>query len=67
VGHQLNTHGPYLYIRHPAYTAGMIFFVSMARATGSWLLLMVMALAFPLLLARTPLEETELLGHFGDD
>jgi hypothetical protein len=26
-----------------------------------------MALAFPLLLARTPLEETELLGHFGDD
>ena len=65
--HQLVTDGPYRYIRHPLYTAGFLFFIAMALAAGSWFLLLVIAIATPILLARTPKEEARLLERFGDE
>lgn len=65
--HQLVTNGPYQYIRHPLYTAGFLFFIAMALAAGSWFLLLVIAIATPVLLARTPKEEARLLEHFGEE
>ncbi len=64
--HELITHGPYRYIRHPLYTAAMVFFLSMSVAAGSWLLPLVMLIVFPVLMARIPKEEAELQAQFGD-
>lgn len=64
--HQLVTHGPYDYIRHPLYTAGMVFFLTMSVAAGSWFLPLVMLLVFPVLMIRIPKEEAELEDRFGD-
>jgi protein-S-isoprenylcysteine O-methyltransferase Ste14 len=65
--HQLVTGGPYRYIRHPLYTAGLAFFVAMSVAAGSWFLLLAILTTFALLLVRTPKEEAKLLERFGDD
>lgn len=64
--HKLVTHGPYRYIRHPLYTGGMVFFLAMSVAAGSWFLLLVMSVVFPVLLARIPKEEEELRRRFGE-
>ncbi len=65
--HELITHGPYRWIRHPLYTIGATFFLSLALISGSWFLLAAMALGLPLLLARTPIEEARLLAEYGDE
>ena len=64
--HQLVTYGPYRYIRHPLYTAGMVFFLAMSVAAGSWFLPLVMLVVFPVLMVRIPLEEAELEARFGE-
>lgn len=66
-GHQLVTHGPYRWIRHPLYTFGSIFFLSLAVMTGLWWLAALMALGGIGLAWRTPREERHLLAAFGDD
>lgn len=64
--HQLVTHGPYRHIRHPLYAAGAVFFLAMSLAAGSWFLPLVLLVVLPVLLARIPLEEAELLRRFGE-
>lgn len=64
--HQLVTRGPYRYIRHPLYAAGMVFFLAMAVAAESWFLPLIMLVVFPVLMARIPKEEAELEARFGD-
>ncbi len=66
-GHRLVTHGPYRWIRHPLYTFGSIFFLSLAVMTGLWWLAALMALGGIGLAWRTPREERHLLAAFGDD
>lgn len=66
-GHELVTEGPYRYIRHPLYTAGVFYFLAMSLATGSWLLFLATLLVFVMLLIRTPMEEEQLIQRFGDD
>ena len=64
--HQLVTHGPYAYIRHPLYTGGTAFFLAMSVAAGSWFLPLVMLIVFPVLMIRIPKEEAELEDRFGE-
>jgi protein-S-isoprenylcysteine O-methyltransferase Ste14 len=65
-GHRLVTHGPYRWVRHPLYSLGTLFFLSLALIAGSWFLLAVMVCGAPLLLARTPIEEAKLIEQYGD-
>jgi len=64
--HQLVTHGPYAYIRHPLYTGAIVFFLGMSIAAGSWFLPLVMLIVFPVLMMRIPKEEAELEDRFGE-
>ena len=36
-GHQVVTTGPYAFVRHPGYTAGILIIVASGPALGSWL------------------------------
>lgn len=65
--HQLVTHGPYRWIRHPLYTFGTLFFLGLGLIAASWLILLMAFLAFFLLSLRTPKEETQLLARFGEE
>lgn len=66
-GHQLVTTGPYHYIRHPLYTFGTIFMLSLALVTGLWWLLVGFGLPLAVLIWRTPREEANLVARFGDE
>lgn len=66
-GHQLITHGPYRWIRHPLYSFGLIFFLALIVVTCLWSLAVGMLIPFALLMWRTPKEEARLVEKFGDD
>jgi protein-S-isoprenylcysteine O-methyltransferase Ste14 len=64
--HRLVTHGPYRWLRHPAYTGGLIATASFALALGSWLtVLPILALLLLAFSYRIRLEERVLLATFG--
>jgi len=65
--HQLVTHGPYRWVRHPLYTVGMTLFVSMALIAANWFILLATLLSFVMLLVRLPKEEEMLIAKFGDE
>lgn len=65
--HGLVTEGPYRYIRHPLYTAGAAFFLSIAVMTESWFLLVALVLLFGVLFIRTPKEEAKLVEAYGSE
>jgi protein-S-isoprenylcysteine O-methyltransferase Ste14 len=65
--HQLITAGPYRWIRHPLYTFGLLFFLSISLLTGIWWLAAGLLIVFPLLAWRTLREEEHLLSKFGDN
>jgi protein-S-isoprenylcysteine O-methyltransferase Ste14 len=60
-------HGPYRYIRHPGYTAGILLLIAIPVCLGSYYALMPSALAAVVLVVRTALEdktlEKELKGY----
>jgi len=61
--HELITSGPYRYIRHPMYTAFIIFLISIPIALGSFIATVV-SLAWPVLLIyRIGIEEKMLVDH----
>ncbi len=65
--HQLVTHGPYRWVRHPMYTAGLLASVSVLLLSANWLVggswLVMHGWQFAL---RIPLEEALMTEQFGD-
>jgi protein-S-isoprenylcysteine O-methyltransferase Ste14 len=65
--HELVTFGPYRWVRHPLYTVGTSFFLSLGLLVDSWFIIVLAVLAFVLLAIRTTDEEAKLIEKFGDE
>lgn len=65
--HQLVTHGPYRWVRHPLYSVGTTFFLAMALIAANWLMAVSGIVGFIFLLLRLPQEEAKLIEQFGDE
>lgn len=66
--HQLVTNGPYRWVRHPLYTAGILLFASMGLIAANWfILLCAAAAAVAIRFAVVPREERELIEKFGEE
>ena len=65
--HQLVTHGPYRWVRHPLYTVGSSMFISFGMMADNWFIAMLGVLTFILMAIRTPKEEANLIEKFGDE
>ncbi len=66
-GHQLITHGPYHWVRHPIYSAGLLLFIALTLLTALWTLGVGMLIPLAVLLWRTPQEEARLIDAFGEE
>lgn len=64
---RLVSRGPYRWIRHPLYTGGSFLWLSLSLLTDLWIFAPFLACSLILLVRRTPLEERELLRHFGEE
>lgn len=65
--HRLVKSGPYRWVRNPLYTIGTAFIISFGLIADSWLIVAMALLAFSLLAARLPNEESHLIEKFGDE
>jgi protein-S-isoprenylcysteine O-methyltransferase Ste14 len=66
-GHQLVTHGPYRFVRHPLYTTGTLAYLALSLITVKWWIIVALAPGLLFVLLRTPAEEDRLLETFGND
>ena len=64
--HQLVTHGPYRWVRHPLYSFGFVLVLALTLLTDLWWLAVAMLPPLVILLWRTPVEEARLVETFGD-
>jgi len=65
--HSLVTHGPYRWVRHPLYTVGFLAFTGLSLLAANWFIFAALLTAFPILMARTAIEEEHLIERFGDE
>jgi protein-S-isoprenylcysteine O-methyltransferase Ste14 len=64
--HQLVSHGPYRWVRHPLYTTGLALFVGLALMQASWFGLLAAAVAlWGITAVVIPREEDALEARFG--
>ena len=67
-GQRLVRHGPYRWLRHPAYTGSMLTFVGFALALGAWAAgLVIFFVCLSAFLYRIRVEEAVLLKVFGKE
>jgi protein-S-isoprenylcysteine O-methyltransferase Ste14 len=65
--HQLVTHGPYRWVRHPLYTAATIAFLALGLvAANAFILVMGVVVFAAMALLVVPKEEAELMDKFGE-
>jgi protein-S-isoprenylcysteine O-methyltransferase Ste14 len=65
--HELVTHGPYAWVRHPAYLGSLLWAVAPPLLLGSVVGLAAAAVVYyPALRYRVKVEEALLAGRFGD-
>ena len=65
--HKVVTDGPYRHVRHPMYTAFLIYFLSWFLISANLLFIIVWLLFFFALIARMPKEEEMLITQFGKE
>jgi protein-S-isoprenylcysteine O-methyltransferase Ste14 len=65
--HVLITHGPYRWIRHPLYTGGFVFYLSLSVMTSMWWLAAGLLMGMVAIGLRTPREEEKLVEFFGEE
>ena len=66
--HELVTHGPYRWIRHPLYTVASIGFTCLAVVASNWFMLAMALVALSgMALWIVPREEAELVEKFSDE
>ena len=59
--------GPYRFVRHPSYTAGIMMFTGIGLALGSWLSFLLITIAsIATYWYRVTIEERALLGTIGE-
>ena len=63
--HELITRGPYRMVRHPIYTGLLLLFLGNAVMVGDWRGLLAVAIVFVSFWRKLRLEESWLVGHFG--
>ncbi len=63
-GSELIRHGPYRFVRHPMYSALLIFSSSYVISDGSWLSVQLWLSLFVVLLTKLHYEEVELRSAF---
>lgn len=64
--HALITTGPYEWVRHPLYTAGIVESVGVCLMMANWFVVVSAGLFWTLIAVRTPREEKKLIEKFGD-
>ena len=63
-GQVVITTGPYVFIRHPGYLAGIVIVVASGAALDSWIAAAILVVStLPFLLYRTATEDRVLLGE----
>jgi protein-S-isoprenylcysteine O-methyltransferase Ste14 len=65
--HHLVTTGPYARMRHPIYTAYMVFMTSIALVTANWFFVALFVVSVIVLALRIPKEEQMLTEVFGEE
>ena len=65
--HKLITSGPYNWIRHPMYTAEIVFMISMVLASSNWIVALPLFFNIAFLYLRVDREEAMMIEHFGDE
>ena len=66
--HSLVTNGVYRYIRHPMYTAHLLWAIAQGLLLSNWLAgWAFLVFSVPLYVVRIPKEERMMLEHFGEE
>ena len=65
--HALITTGPYVWVRHPFYSAVACMTVGASLVIANWFVFAAGLVVFPLLVIRTQKEEANLVARFGND
>ena len=66
--HSLITSGVYRYIRHPMYTAHLLWAIAQGLLLANWIAgWAFLVLSIPLYMIRIPKEEQMMLEHFGEE
>ena len=66
-GYKLITTGPYRRVRHPLYTATLLFLVGLVLVSDNWLFLVILLIMIPGIYVRIEKEERMLIEEFGDE
>lgn len=65
-GNVLIRSGPYNWVRHPLYTAGIMEAAGISLMMGSWFVALMAVLLWGGIIYRTPMEEEKLIERHGD-